>query len=66
MGYCKRVQMDCIYTDRDNRDNCSLDACKYNIEISYKADDSFKTKPIKTKIKTTTKTTKKDEKDGKQ
>lgn len=61
MGYCKRVQMDCMYTDRDNNDNCSLDVCRYNIEINYKADGFFKTKPIKT----TTKTTKKDKKDGK-
>lgn len=60
MGYCKRIQMDCMYTDRDNNDNCSLDVCKYNIEINYKADGSFKTKPVKIK------TNKKDEeKDGK-
>lgn len=52
MGYCKRIQMDCIYTDRDNNDNCSLDTCKYLIEINYRADGSFKTKLIKTKIKT--------------
>lgn len=62
MGYCKRIQMDCIYTDRDNNDNCSLGVCKYNIEIDYKKDGSFTTKPIKTKIKTT----KKDKENGKQ
>ena len=52
MGYCKRVQTDCIYTDRDNNDNCSLDTCRYMIEINYKKDGSFTTKPIKTKTKT--------------
>ena len=51
MTYCKRIQMDCMYTNRDNNDNCSLDECKYMREITYKADGTFTTKPIKTKTR---------------
>ena len=51
MGYCKRIQTDCIYTDRDNNDNCSLNECKFMKEISnYNnlKDGSFTIKNIKT------------------
>ena len=51
MGYCKKIQLDCIYTNRDNNDNCSLDECKYMREIQYKSDGTFTTKPIKTKTR---------------
>lgn len=51
MGYCKTFQTDCLYTDRDNKDKCSLDICKFNIEIVYKPNGKFETKPIEIKNK---------------
>lgn len=51
MGYCRKVQLDCLYTDRDNNDNCSLEECKYMKEIIYKPDRSLTTKLTKTKDK---------------
>ena len=36
-----------MYTDRDNKDNCSLNECKYMIKLKYKKDGSFETKSIK-------------------
>lgn len=64
MGRCQRIQMDCVYTDRDNNDACSLGTCKYNIILEYNPDGTFTTKPIKirntsTKNTTDTKNTKK-------
>ena len=61
MGYCKKIQMDCMYTDRDNNDNCSLNTCKYMQEIKYNIDGTFTTKPLKIK---TTKSTKKVDNDN--
>lgn len=51
MWCCKRTGFDCIYADRDNDYNCSLNACKFNIQIKYKSDGTFETKPIKIKKK---------------
>lgn len=51
MGYCRKVQLDCLYTDRDNNDNCSLNECKYMREIVYKPDGTFTTKLVKIKNK---------------
>ena len=51
MGYCRKVQLDCLYTDRDNNDNCSLEECKYMKEITCKPDRTFTTKLTKTKDK---------------
>jgi len=48
MGYCKRIQMDCMYTDRDNNDNCSLATCKYMRELIYNPDGTQTLKEIKT------------------
>lgn len=49
MGYCKKIQLDCFYTDRDTDDACFLNECKYMLEITYRPDGSFTTKPVKTK-----------------
>ena len=62
MGRCKQVELDCMYVDRDNDDNCSLNECKYEREIIYNSDGSFITKPIKTKTKTKNKTKNKNNK----
>lgn len=38
MGYCTKIEMDCLYTDRDANNNCSLDKCKYILDIDYNND----------------------------
>ena len=50
MGFCKQTQMDCMYTDRDNNDICSLDVCKFNVKINYNEDGNFTTEPAKTEV----------------
>lgn len=53
MGYCKKIKMDCLYTNRDNDNNCSLDKCKYILDIDYNNNFTVtpKSEPTKTKKK---------------
>ena len=51
MSYCKLHKEECIYTDRDNDNKCSLESCKFRIKLQKTKDGSFKTKYIKTNSK---------------